>query len=64
MNDSPETPGEPLKLRHDFEDRHFHDDDELVPVDDVRPRATGLPAPGRPRPARRPPPRRRSPDDD
>jgi hypothetical protein len=63
MSDPSETPGE-QRPRHpdDYEDRRFHDDDEVVPVDDVQPRS---PRPGGPRkPARRPPPRRRYPDDD
>jgi hypothetical protein len=49
MNDSPEPANESTQRRHvEYEDHHYHDDDELVPVDDIRPPNT------RP-PARRPP---------
>jgi len=36
MNEKPEHPVEPRPERHkEFEDPHFHDDDELVTQDDV-----------------------------
>jgi hypothetical protein len=62
MNDSPDKPGEPRQRQHDFEDRHFHDDEEIVPVDDVHPRSTN-PMPKR-KPIRRPPPLRRHYDEE
>jgi hypothetical protein len=51
MNEKPEHPAEPQPERHkEFEDPHFHDDDELVPQDDLE-------RPGH-RPARRKPSRK------
>jgi hypothetical protein len=63
MNDSPETPHEPRQRpRHEFEDNHFHDDDEIVPADDVWPRSK--PPAGKRKPPRRPPTRRSAYEDD
>ena len=60
MNESSETPADPRPRAHkEYEDPHFHDDDEIAPVDDDQPR--GLRPPPR-RPVRRPPPRRYSED--
>ncbi len=45
----------------EYEEYHFHDDDEVIPADDAethRPRV-----PGQHKPKRRPPPRRRYEDD-
>jgi hypothetical protein len=58
MSDAPSPPNEPPTPRkREFEDPHYHDDDQL-PADDEQKRGA---LPGRPRkPARRiPPPRRR-----
>jgi hypothetical protein len=58
MGDTPETTTEPRqRLVKEYEDPHYHDEDEVAPGDDVVPR----PAPAAPRsPAHRlPPPRRR-----
>lgn len=65
-----ETPGSPEETARptkpdEYEDRHYHDDDEIVPADDGPHRSARLPS-GTPSAARRrriPPPRRR-PDDD
>ena len=57
MDDSPETPDEPRPRRHqEYEDPHFHDEDEVVAPDDGPPRPA---APGKRWPVRRPPPPRR-----
>jgi hypothetical protein len=59
---------DPEKIRNarpqrdkEYEDCHFHDDDEVIPVDDAEPRKTRPPGPRKPN--RRPPPRRRYEDD-
>jgi hypothetical protein len=62
MNDTPETPGEPRHRHPEYEDNHYHDDDEIVPADDGPPRLT-RPV-GKRKPIRRPPPRRPAYDDD
>ena len=60
MADTPETPSESVhRLGREFEDPHYHDDEEPVPLDD-----DGQPRASRPqlrgKPARRiPPPKRR-----
>jgi hypothetical protein len=57
MTDSSETPNEPRQRpQNEYEDPHFHDDDEVVPVDDVEPRSPRVPS--RRKAVRRPPPRR------
>jgi hypothetical protein len=57
MNDNPDTSGELRQRRQkEYEDPHFHDEDEVVPVDDVQPRGPNPPT--RRKPNRRPPPRR------
>jgi hypothetical protein len=58
MHEPSNSPSEP-RPRHaqEFEDPHFHDEDESVPADDVEPHA-GQPL-ARRRALRRPPPRRR-----
>ena len=45
----------------EYEDFHFHDDDEVIPVDDLGPPKTR--PPGQRKPNRRPPPRRRYEED-
>jgi hypothetical protein len=57
MNDTPDTPPEP-KFRRDqeYQDFHYHDEDDVVPADDVDQRRTRQPA--RRKPPRRPTPRR------
>jgi hypothetical protein len=59
MADTPETSSEPLnRLGREFEDPHYHDEDESVSSDDSQPRVVRMP-PGH-KPARRiPPPKRR-----
>ena len=55
MTDPTETPGGDRSHRQDdYEDRHFHDEEEVVPADDVHPRG-GRPTDPR-KPPRRPPP--------
>jgi len=63
MHDPSETPpGEGAARRHtDYEDPHFHDDDEIVASDDASPEQGHRP-PARRKPVRLPP-RRRYPDD-
>jgi hypothetical protein len=58
MGDTPTTPTEPKqRVVTEYEDPHYHDEDEVAPNDDVVSRHVQA-AP--PRPARRlPPPRRR-----
>jgi hypothetical protein len=58
MGDTPTAPVEPKpRLTREYEDPHYHDEDEVAPNDDVVPRHA---AAALPRPARRlPPPRRR-----
>jgi hypothetical protein len=57
MNEPTNPPADPRHEPHkEYEDHHFHDEDEIVPADDEQPR--GPRPPGRRRPARRPPPRR------
>jgi len=57
MVESFDAPEEPRPRREeDFQDSRFHDDDEIVPADDIRPRQTRVP--GRQKPVRRPSPRR------
>jgi hypothetical protein len=59
MGNTPETPSDPReRLIKEYEDPHYHDEDEIAPVsDEPFPRhSTAAPS----RPARRlPPPRRR-----
>ncbi len=63
MNDPTNTPGEDRPHRQDdYEDRHFHDEEEIVPADDVP--AHGSRPPVRRKPTRRPPPRRPHSDPD
>jgi hypothetical protein len=59
MSDTPETPDESPRQRRlkEFEDHHFHDDDEVAPVDDIQSRGTNRKPMGR-KPPRRLPPRR------
>jgi hypothetical protein len=45
----------------EYQDSRFHDDDEVIPADDVQPRRTRPPV--QRKPIRRPPPRRRYEDD-
>jgi hypothetical protein len=58
MGDSPDTPNEPKqRFNKEYEDPHFHDDEEVVPADDGERHGTRA---TRRKPARRiPPPRRR-----
>jgi hypothetical protein len=56
MTDSPppaETPKQ--RLIKEYEDPHFHDDDEVAPVEDGEPRSTMPRPPVRRKPAYRPP---------
>lgn len=63
MTDTPDTPSEPKhRFDTDYEDPHYHDEDDIVPADDGQPRSV-RPSVGR-KPARRiPPPKRRFLDD-
>jgi hypothetical protein len=58
MAETPETHNEaPHRLGREFEDPHYHDDEEAVPLDNTQPRAVRPPSR---KPARRiPPPKRR-----
>ena len=60
MHESFDKPEEPRREK-EIQDSRFHDDEDDVPVDDVRPRLTRPPA--RPKPHRKPPPRRYDYDD-
>jgi hypothetical protein len=41
MSDSPQTPKMPnQRLHEEYEDPHYHDDDEVEPVEDNEPHAT------------------------
>jgi hypothetical protein len=64
VNDTPETPGgRHQSQEHEPLDSRYHDDDDIVPVDDLPHRRTD-PAAKR-KPSRRLPPMRRTyPDDD
>jgi hypothetical protein len=59
MSDPSETPnppgGEKPRRHAEYEDPHYHDDDEDVPSDDVNPRGPRTP---HRKPPRRPPPRK------
>jgi hypothetical protein len=59
MADIPEPPSEPTnRPAKEYEDPHYHDDEDVVPVDDGLPR--GARVGGARKPARRiPPPKRR-----
>jgi hypothetical protein len=62
MDNSPDTPSEPKpRLTREYEDPHYHDEDEIAPVEDGEHRPT-KPA-GNRKPARRIPPPRRFRDD-
>lgn len=62
MQNSAESPKEPkLRPRREYDDPHFHDDEDTVAADDVEHRATPLPA--RRKTVRRPLPRRRYDED-
>jgi hypothetical protein len=53
----PEHPAEPKPRRfQEYEDPHYHDDEEVVPADDIISRSPRNPP--RRKPIRRPPPRR------
>ena len=60
MHESFDKPEEPREGK-EYQDSRFHDDDEDVPVDDLTPRKTRLPA--RRKPTRKNPPRRYDYDD-
>jgi hypothetical protein len=63
MSDTPDPSSEARHRRDvEYQDRHYHDEDEIVPVDDVRPRGGPPPAPRKP--AGKCPPRRRDDADD
>jgi hypothetical protein len=59
MADSPESQGAPRRPIKEYEDNHFHDEDEVVPPpveEETRPAATPRPTA---RPPRKLPPRAR-----
>lgn len=63
MTDNPESPDEtprPTKP-DDYEDRHYHDDEDVVPTDDAPRRGVRPPVGNKPR-RRVPPPRRHQED--
>jgi hypothetical protein len=63
MTDPTHPPSEDRPHRQDdYEDRHFHDEEEVVPADDVP--ARGSRPPVRRKPSRWPPPRRPHYDED
>jgi len=57
MSDSPQSPETPNKqrLHKEYEDPHFHDDDEVAPVEDGEPRGSSVKPSSRRKPAYRPP---------
>lgn len=56
MNDTPHPPETPKqRLVKEYEDPHFHDDDEVAPVADDEPHGVGAKPPPRRKPAYRPP---------
>jgi hypothetical protein len=62
MQNSPETPKEPKpRPQRDFDDPHFHDEEEAVPADDVE--RYGNRPPAQRKHVRRLPPRRHYEDD-
>jgi hypothetical protein len=62
MTDQPQTPGVARPRRfQEYEDPHFHDDDEVATPDEGQPR--GPTVPGRRYHVRRPPPPRRHDED-
>lgn len=63
MSNTPNPADEARPRRHqEYEDPHFHDEDEPVPVDDLEPPGPRPPRRGKPQ-RRLPPPRRRYHDD-
>lgn len=58
MADSPETPHEIKRFDKEYEDPHYHDEDDAVPPDDSQPRTAHLPSHRKPL-RRIPPPKRR-----
>ncbi len=59
MANSPDTPNEPKpRVEKEYEDPHYHDEDEVAPVEDGEHR-TSKPGAVRKKPSRRPPPPRR-----
>jgi hypothetical protein len=63
MANSPDTPDEPKpRVNKEYEDPHYHDEDEVAPVDDSEPR-THRSGAAKKKPQRRPPPPRRFYDD-
>jgi hypothetical protein len=57
MHEPTDSSGEPQPRRHqEFEDPHFHDDDEVVSIDEGE--RQGARPPARRKTLRRPPPRR------
>ena len=63
MTDPIEPPDREMPQRpREYEDPHYHDEDESIPADDVNP-WHGAAQPAWRRPPRRPPPRRHYPED-
>ncbi|HEY7424990.1 MAG TPA: hypothetical protein VH682_12235 [Gemmataceae bacterium] len=55
MNDFPQTPETPKqRLSKEYEDPHYHDDDDVPSVEDAEPRIGGGKPPLRRKPAYRP----------
>ena len=61
MHDQDDIPDSRLRRDPEYEDFHFHDDDDVIPADDVQPRRVRPPA--QRKPSRRLPPRPRYEDD-
>jgi hypothetical protein len=56
MSDSPQTPETPKqRLNREFEDPHYHDEDDVAPAEDGEPRFHSTKPPPRRKPAYRPP---------
>ncbi len=61
MHDRENIPKDRPHRDKEYEEFQFHDDDEVIPADDVEARKPRVP--GQRKPNRRPPPRRRYEDD-
>ena len=62
MHDPDDIPDSRLRGEPEYQDFHFHDDDDVIPADDVQPRRV-RPPPAQRKPSRRLPPRPRYEDD-
>jgi len=55
MSDAPQNPETPKQRLHkEYEDPHYHDDDDVFPTDDAEPHVGGIKPPARHKPVYRP----------